>query len=986
MSYDYDALVSKALDFRHRAMGATAVDDSEEKMDLSGDDEPEKTTRMDALQGAMTTFDELSQHCPMTPRLWILYGATAFQFCQELVLQNDAIAQEQERPPSHQDPTSTANSMETQIQILQLGLQEFPGSLLLHLRYVYVLQWLRRLTQSLPQPEGQELNIAFERAIELVGSGSFSDDGSLVVSHFYTPLAKLYASQKRGDDLFRLLVRDQARRPVPNDEVVWFYQKQCKTEGISLSSLGKPDDQVDHSRRFVAKLYNGIIQLQHYEAEIQSILHANQLLPPWNLIPDNHNEDGETETNGEDEFWKVVADRADTSPTFGMGHGGVDLAESFVSLARALHNIPESLSSVDDEINEDAVWQQMVGDATKLCLSVYERGVAECPTVELIWLSYLDYLELRVASHHKESGGDGVQLSSSEQLVSVAQRACRNCPYSLVLAERQLHIQGFLADNNFVILDPDKLMTEMVKPAVSSKFLPSEHATGKLYLAVLRIIQRRIFSLVVSEEADLDAFDIALDPSKRHKLKLNNRTLPHDVWTEIQDLCQDWIDLSSTMEEELAKSNNKVSATTRSVLFEQRAASMQHVIQPVLHSSCVPRTTVSDDTVDDDILRFLQKAVKLQNPCHPDTQLSYIRHYFLGKVPPTNAVDVVIRLCNVRFLFHSAVSATANMNNTNSLFIRDHHTAFRQLADEWMQFEDFFGSQKSSLEAKKVIQKKLGKFHADADRGKKSSGKLVTSSVNVHTKVEKQFSSKKAEMTLPEDNPSEVEVSREGITADVTTDIIEQHRPAKKARVSLGNQIREAEIDGKHVESGLTSIAEDSKFSVDLKTVNVVKVGNLVFPAHPFTVRVSNLAEGVQDMDLVDLFQSSKTGCGRLVHARVVREKKGKSKGWALVQFEERDGVDKALELDGRVGLHERIISVQRSHTPAVPSIVPPGMHRVKPQGQGKFTKRNEKKKTIKHENHVVSLPNEESTGDQRKQQNFATLGLIPRGIRKSRN
>jgi RNA recognition motif-containing protein len=167
------------------------------------------------------------------------------------------------------------------------------------------------------------------------------------------------------------------------------------------------------------------------------------------------------------------------------------------------------------------------------------------------------------------------------------------------------------------------------------------------------------------------------------------------------------------------------------------------------------------------------------------------------------------------------------------------------------------------------------------------------------------------------------------------------------------------------------------------------------YPAHPFTVRVTNLAGETEDMDLVDLFRSK---CGPVVHAKIVREKshhpgKHKSKGWGLVQFEDRDSVEKALTLNDLIGIHERLINVDRSHVPAV-GLVPPGMHRVKPKGEGKSSKRNQKKregKLSKDETHEdVTMKDENAKDDESKREvpakaaatdSASILSFRPRGV-----
>jgi RNA recognition motif-containing protein len=155
------------------------------------------------------------------------------------------------------------------------------------------------------------------------------------------------------------------------------------------------------------------------------------------------------------------------------------------------------------------------------------------------------------------------------------------------------------------------------------------------------------------------------------------------------------------------------------------------------------------------------------------------------------------------------------------------------------------------------------------------------------------------------------------------------------------------------------STAKKAKVKTDLKQpkktdgVNKVRIGKLQYPAHPFTIHVSNLSKETEDMDLVDAFRKE---IGDIVHAKILREKKfgkgghhfhGESKCAGLVQFEERISVEKALMKDGSMDVGGNLIKIQRSHLPAV-GIVPQGMHRVNPKGDGKSTKRNKLQKDSK--------------------------------------
>jgi RNA recognition motif-containing protein len=180
------------------------------------------------------------------------------------------------------------------------------------------------------------------------------------------------------------------------------------------------------------------------------------------------------------------------------------------------------------------------------------------------------------------------------------------------------------------------------------------------------------------------------------------------------------------------------------------------------------------------------------------------------------------------------------------------------------------------------------------------------------------------------------------------------------------------------------------------KEVPKAKVGNVEYPAHPFTVRVSNLSPEVEDMDLVDAFRPR---CGAIVHAKIMREKshhhqgKSKSKGWGVIQFELQESVDKALALSDIIGIREKLVNVERSHMPAV-TLVPPGMHRVKPNGEGRNSKLNQKKKQQKGE-HADEAVHTATTGSEipaevhrEPSSTIIPLGVLafrPRGVQQNR-
>ena len=124
-------------------------------------------------------------------------------------------------------------------------------------------------------------------------------------------------------------------------------------------------------------------------------------------------------------------------------------------------------------------------------------------------------------------------------------------------------------------------------------------------------------------------------------------------------------------------------------------------------------------------------------------------------------------------------------------------------------------------------------------------------------------------------------------------------------------------------------------------------------------MKISFLSPKTEDMDIVDVLRPK---CGPIIHAKIMREKqlqynkKGKSKGWALVQFEERESVENALALSDIIGIQMKSVRIERSHLPAI-GLVPAGLHRVNPKGEGKSTKRNLLHKRKEHQQRDPQSP-----------------------------
>jgi hypothetical protein len=411
---------------------------------------------------------------------------------------------------------------------------------------------------------------------------------------------------------------------------------------------------------------------------------------------------------------------------------------------------------------------------------------------------------------------------------------------------------------------------------------------------------------------------------------------------EVNDFCDDIVEMYDGVETLLHKQYPKWSEG-RSLLWKERAQTETLLLAPlrlIFHDRINTLPPAADPA-----LQYFEKAVRTHAPPHPDSYSVYIQ-YFTSSVTPSTETDVLRKLRRVRGLYQKAVNAVgkpktkggaaavASVSSSTQPPARDFETALSCLCHDWMLFESVFGSERSRSRASKVIEKKL-----------------LKAKISMPTKAP-------APQLSADTNGAEAKVSGDQVAKRKLEDLDDAEQPAKKQKTQ--EQVDAADAIEKAIAAK--------------KAVPKVKVGDLEYPAHPFTVRVSNLSPDTEDMDLVDAFRSK---CGAIVHAKITRDKhlhqgKSFSKGWGLVQFEERDAVEKALELDDVLGIKEKIINVARSHVPAS-SIVPPGMHRVNPKGEGKSSKRNQKRREQKSgvsevdKNQTANL--DQSTSNQKKEE-----------------
>lgn len=919
MSYDYDALVQE---FTTKRQEAAASDEQEQQQEH--------------LQAAVQALETLSSHCPMTPLLWIQYAATLRDWLTAMGADKDTVQQ------SHR-------------QILALGIVEFPGSLLLQCRHV----------QACWDEENQDdggnnaaaatsTKEALDNAIQVIGRGAYrSEPDDVLVAWLYRTWADWCLRNDTNDEACWDAFVHQARVPLPCNQSLAHTMRTWGTADSDTAAAAANtsipphvEGAVEEGRRWAAQIYGASCGP---EDEVQAEMHQQGIESAVTVLFNN------TEENVID--WTSI-EIPTGQQRFGMGFGGAALAKAFSTYASSyLQKSKSKKNHKDDDDDDDHDEESSPHGARKeveeyrhnnLPWNIYERGVAECPTVESLWLSYLHDL-----LYH------GTVSQKQQLLPQLVQRACRNCPYSVALVRFDLDSTLQLAQDNVVELEPDVLL-ERVETAWNRKFLPGGTAMWcDLQLAVVSVVRQRLLSML------FPAYD---EDDKKQVTAAATTTTPNwndDTREEVEDLCSDLKELFEAISNKLHEQFPDYTAGRIRVMQEQ-ALTEYHLTKPLAQFLQKQQPSIRQNSAmsHEEAIDSLAKTARLH--AHPDTFLTWIHFWQYNKTTPTNPACVVQSLAKIRCAFLLAWQQVSPKAEGR----RDFPSALSNLAHEWTQWESLFGSSKSLKRAQHAVQKKYRKMQEQEQRDEQRR----------QQREKKQRRKRPAEETTPEPSPKKVRVEE--------PENEPEDEPQTKTVQSPEKMQMEKEETAKQVENSTASLKP--KESKKKKTVPKVTINGIEYPTHPFTVRLSNLSEEVEDMDLVDLL---KPRCGAVVHARIVREKghgRTKSKGWGLVQFEETDSVEKALALSGELGLHEKLVTIERSNAPAV-MLVPPGMHRLKPKGEGRNSKRNEKKRERNQGNearHETDVKKEDAVAQTKAPAPTpvprpSVLSLAPRGLMK---
>ena len=989
MSYNYDELVQSIRECRREAYAATTP-----------------TVQVDAFTRGVQLLQDLSKHCPMTPLLWMEYAFDTERLMAGLI--------SMEGGSQSNGVHARKTALESSTGVMELALAEFSGCALLHLfylesfaDYIYQLESLRAQNEATGTVGMEDFDVravhakladAFEQAWRCVGRGTHMNEATIVHEIY-----KLHGSfllfrllSATGDESEPLMAQIStlfnrwSDTPMGDDgngemmqEIEYIWDSSCALNdagrGRWQQRKGELWAGIDARRRATSALAS---VLSSYENDLDVSMSSEGILFPRQALRQNYDESMNDccanphlqSLKRNDTKWQriLIADaKSETSARFLNGLGGADSSRSFLRYARMLQRAYQETPKKNARTSVP-VANLLSSQGRSIVASLYERAIAECPTVESLWTSYIAFLREEYSRNRLSESRDDEVKSSRRELASTLQTVChratRNCPYSALLFETKINVIGLTSAN----LEPDDI-NRVISELTDLGFLTSNReAMLNLRLVAITVVKRHLLSLIslggtASDYDETEQIGLAGASAGGKRMKsgfLSYHSLGPAVLEEAADLLEDIHDMYDETDSYLFESFP--TWTEGKVFFwKHRALSEAYVLTPI-------RVELGRDEGlgDKETVRCFEKLVKSQKPSHPDSWREYIKyvgtshlHYLAGSATqPNNGISATVSLARrCRELYKRALSSVKKAGQTESqatsihkwlgmgsLYFREYDMALVDLCREYVDFEKAVGSVDSTSNAISVVRGKLSGL-----------------------------------------DPSEASAA---IVAPIKSE------DTGDCKRKLGDNIDDEEGFGEE-DNFDQSCAKRTKVRTDLKQpkrsdgLHKVKVGKMEYPAHPFTIHVSNLNKETQDMDLVDVFKAE---CGGVVHAKILRDKKfgkgghhyhGESKGCGLVQFEERQTVEKALIKSGTLRVGGAVVSVHRSHMPAI-GVVPPGAHRINSKGEGKHSKRNQAKKASKMKVDTDVEMKEEKTrthDESPSSLTFSALSFKPRAMKQKR-
>lgn len=878
---------------------------------------------------ALEHYATLSEHCSMTPLLWIQYAI---------------------------DSTTIDPSHALAKEVMQHATDEFPGCVLLWIYYLDIAVHYKAEDEN-------------DETLWEIWSNAMKATKGIQTCSASQPNMMLYLYQlgikcfpHKAAEIFL----QRANSLLLGNESIINEVQTCVDNGVTVSSDVYPS--IEDGRKFVSQ-YMGI--LTRFEEDVTIAMGQEGIIASSNFLLENYRSD-DIQTVYD---WSAIVNAlGGIQGSVLMGCGMVTSANAFLKYVQGLFQHVKYLRKqvqkmekiaqadrTEEDVAELNTIQDLIQLFTDLIVPTYERAISECPTVEVLWSKYLKHLSYMLHENKEDStnGKSSVQQRAHllTQYQDVSSRAVKNCPYSVHLFTVKMESTVEVAKAGIKVFNPDDVM-QVVKEAMDGGFLATKEQQLEIYLAACKIVKQRILELVSKgtssmtyDEEERIEKEIAVGGKKRRRrgetieMKKYLSPLEEEIEQDIQDLTEDLKEMFDAADSFMRKKFPEWTEG-RYMLQRERASFVAHILTPLLK-----------EVNDDEPIQAFEKLVRIHHPPHPNAYRDYIQYLSNKSYVMKNEDDedddneklaeapgmVSAKFRFIRNLYCRALNTTKKdgKDSKTTLFL-DYEHALKQLCTEFLAFEKSFGSDASYTTASKLVKRKLSL--------------LIENGHDSSTFVELPNAAIKEHGQEAEEHGQEYVHGKRKRDAEECDDLYDkvehvEEQTSKRAKLVKSQKPDSEPITFEKVEEKDTNMEDEKKvvhiWPIKPKPEQFVKIGKLDYPAHPYTVHISNLSSETIDGDLYDLFHAK---CGAIVHARIFREKGRshgklpKSKCAGLIQFEERESVEKAIALSGEIGLHEKLLIVERSHQPAVGKI-PPGTHRVKPKGEGKHSKRNIKKK-----------------------------------------
>ncbi len=917
-----------------------------------------------SIQETLNLFTTLSTKCPMTPLLWMQYAYDAGRIL--ILLQQQ---QEEEEGDGGGDGdggggsgSESAAHYDITGQILELGIAEFPSCAMLRLFHLDCVVARCRFNPKDGNSNGSDSDSDSDSntvkvtevkktwndiadSICLGCHGGCDENIVLALFSIYTnfliQVEEPSGSASSVASAVAQLFERRGKLFMRNGNDAMRSEMDLLSQKYGIIFTDHDYDNVEAKRQFASQYLSFLGNL---EDDVLIAMQADGIasspdLDMYIIEKDEEKDIVKNQAQGYFYDWCKILNAMEKSSTYLMGFGMMQTSASFAKYIQAIGNkirylqklIKQSDTKKDNDGDDDLETndrdteenQYLLDMLNKMMIPIFERGVSECPTVEIMWEKYVKHLFYIL--HDVPDKESMVVTQTLNHLKGVTSRAVRNCPYSVKLFKLKMEVIQEEVKTGRKVLEPDELIN-IVNEATEGKFLPTPESNVEIYIAAFGVVKQRILDVVSRATSSME-FDEAeqIDKNRGKKRKrgggdqsassvdLYNIGLDEEIDEEVSDLIDDLREMYDAADK-FVRTNFKELTGLREKIFRERAITESSI--------CIPLLSNGSNKLDEAVEHY-EKMIKIHQPVHPDSWRCYIRFLMgINFVTQDNgnndlscsqsAGSVAAKFRYVRSLYHQSMACTKKdkmRRGEPSRFDSTFIDSFKVLCQDFLHFESSFGSPSSQTSAKKMVD-----------------GKLALMNVT----------------------PSQEHIFEEKMTGEPSQE------PEKAQEKAPDLAVKEPENVSTEKEGAkLETDQNGSDTKLETTQSHKVKVGKMVYPAHPFTVHVSNLSPLTEDMDLYDLFRPK---CGAIVHVRIFREKsygktshghgqkKPDSKCAGLIQFEERESVEKAIKLDGELGLNEKLIHIARSHQPAV-SVVPPGMHRVQSKGDGKSTKRNQKRK-----------------------------------------